>query len=61
MTPPASTVLLVEDGQDLGPLLRETGEEWNHRAVLARTGAEALDVLARERVTLMLLDHDLRT
>jgi len=54
-------VLLVEDGQDLGPLLRETGEEWNHRAVLARTGAEALDVLARERVTLMLLDHDLRT
>lgn len=54
-----ATVLLVEDGQDLGPLLRETVEEWNHRALLAQTGAEALDTLAREQVALMLLDHQL--
>jgi two-component system KDP operon response regulator KdpE len=59
VTPLAHTVLLVEDGQDLGPLLQETLEEWNHRALLARTAAEAMDVLAREPVALMLLDHQL--
>ena len=59
MTPPVDTVLLVEDAQDLGPLLRETLEEWRHRALLAQTGAEAMDVLARERVSLVLLDHEL--
>ena len=59
MTPPLDTVLLVEDAQDLGPLLQETLEEWNHRALLARTAAEALEVLAREPVALMLLDHQL--
>ena len=59
MTPPLDTVLLVEDAQDLGPLLQETLEEWNHRAVLARTAAEAMEVLAREPVALMLLDHQL--
>ena len=48
MTPPLNTVLLVEDAQDLGPLLLETLEEWNHRALLARTAAEALEVLTRE-------------
>jgi CheY-like chemotaxis protein len=59
VNPSAHTVLLVEDGLDLGPLLRETVEEWNHRALLAQTGAEALEVLAREQVSLMLLDHEL--
>lgn len=59
MTSPAHTVLLVEDSQDLGPLLQETIEEWNHRTLLARTGAEAMDLLAREPVGLMLLDHEL--
>jgi DNA-binding response OmpR family regulator len=59
VTPLAHTVLLVEDAQDLGPLLQETLEEWNHRALLARTAAEAMDVLAREPVALMLLDHQL--
>ena len=59
MTDAPATVLLVEDSQDLGPLLQETLEEWNHRAVLARTGAEAMEVLAREPVSLMLLDHEL--
>jgi len=53
------TVLLVEDAEDLGPLLRETLEEWNHRAVLAPTAAEAMQVLSREPVALMLLDHQL--
>jgi two-component system KDP operon response regulator KdpE len=53
------TVLLVEDAPDLGPLLQETLEEWNHRALLARTAAEAMEVLAREPVALMLLDHQL--
>jgi two-component system KDP operon response regulator KdpE len=52
-------VLLVEDAPDLGPLLQETLEEWNHRALLARTAAQALDILAREPVALMLLDHQL--
>jgi DNA-binding response OmpR family regulator len=52
-------VLLVEDGQDLGPLLRDTMEEWEHRAVLARTAAEAMEVLDREPVSLILLDHEL--
>lgn len=59
MTRPADTVLLVEDGQDLGPLLVETLEDWKHRAVLARTGAEALNILAREPIALVLLDHEL--
>ena len=59
MTAPSHTVLLVEDAQDLGPLLRETLEEWSHRAVLARTAAEAMEVLAREPVGLILLDHEL--
>jgi DNA-binding response OmpR family regulator len=54
-----ATVLLVEDAQDLGPLLQETLEEWSHRAVLARTGAEAMELLAREPVGLILLDHEL--
>ena len=52
-------MLLVEDGQDLGPLLRETVEEWGHRALLARTGTEALTVLAHEPVALMFLDQEL--
>src|SRR5262245_51989548 len=55
----APTVLLVEDGPDLGPLLRDTMEEWEHRAILARTAAEALEVLGREPVSLILLDHEL--
>lgn len=59
MTTPANTILLVEDAQDLGPLLRETLEEWSHRAVLAQTGAEAMEALAREPVGLVLLDHEL--
>jgi len=59
VTAPAQTVLLVEDAQDLGPLLRETLEEWSYRAVLAQTAAEAMDVLAREPVGLILLDHEL--
>jgi DNA-binding response OmpR family regulator len=59
MTAAPDTVLLVEDAQDLGPLLRETLEEWNHRALLARTAAEAMELLAREPVALMLLDHEL--
>ena len=59
MIQPAETVLLVEDAQDLGPLLVETLQEWKHRAVLARTGAEALDLLAREQIALVLLDHQL--
>lgn len=59
MSHPPDTVLLVEDAQDLGPLLVETLEEWKHPAVLARTGAEALDLLAREPIALVLLDHQL--
>jgi DNA-binding response OmpR family regulator len=49
----------VEDGQDLGPLLRDTVEEWGHRALLAQTGSEALELLGRETVGLVLLDHEL--
>ena len=59
MTSAPYTVLLVEDAQDLGPLLQETLEEWNHRALLARTAAEAMEFLTREPVALMLLDHQL--
>ncbi len=59
MTGGPETVLLVEDGPDLGPLLRDTLEEWNRRVVLATTGGEALEVLAREPVSLVLLDHEL--
>jgi DNA-binding response OmpR family regulator len=59
VSPPVDTVLLVEDAQDLGPLLRETLEEWSHHALLAQTGAEAIDVLGREPVALVLLDHEL--
>jgi DNA-binding response OmpR family regulator len=59
MSAPPEIVLLVEDGRDLGPLLRDTLEEWNHPTVLARTGAEALAAMAREPVGLLLLDHQL--
>ncbi|HZJ55230.1 MAG TPA: response regulator [Myxococcaceae bacterium] len=59
MTSPTHAVLLVEDAPDLGPLLRETLEEWNHRAVLAVTAGEAMEVLSRETVSLILLDHEL--
>lgn len=59
MSSPTHTVLLVEDSPDLGPLLQETLEEWEHRAVLARTAAEAIDLLASEPVGLILLDHEL--
>lgn len=59
MTGSAETILLVEDAQDLGLLLRETLEDWSHRSVLAQTAAEALEILAREPVALMLLDHQL--
>ncbi|HEY1334116.1 MAG TPA: response regulator [Myxococcaceae bacterium] len=59
MTGSADTVLLVEDAQDLGSLLQETLEDWSHRSVLAQTAAEAIEILAREPVGLMLLDHQL--
>ena len=59
MTPPQQSILVVEDGPDLGMLLREALVDMNRRAVLARTGAEALDILAREPVSLLLLDWDL--
>ena len=53
------SVLLVEEALDLGPPLRDEIEEWGRRVFLAATGHEALELLARERVALMLLDHDL--
>jgi len=59
MSPLSRTVLLVEDGQDLGPLLRDTLEDWEWRALLVRSGGEAMEVLAREPVGLMLLDYEL--
>jgi DNA-binding response OmpR family regulator len=59
VTGPARTILLVEDSKDLGPLLRETLEEWGHRAVLAQTAAQAMETLTREPVGLVLLDHEL--
>jgi len=59
VSPAAATVLLVEDSPDLGPLLRDTIEEWNWRVVLARNGSEAMELLAREAVALVLLDHEL--
>jgi CheY-like chemotaxis protein len=59
VSPAADTVLLVKDSQDLGPLLRDTIEEWNRRLVLARSGSEAMDLLAREAVARVLVDHEL--
>jgi DNA-binding response OmpR family regulator len=53
------TVLLVEDAHDLGPLLRDTLEEWGRRTLLATDGAKALELLRRETVSLMLLDYEL--
>ena len=53
------TVLLVEDAQDLGPLLRDTLEEWGRRTLLATNGAEAIELLRHETVSLMLLDYEL--
>ena len=59
MTGGPETVLLVEDGPDLGPLLRDTLEEWNRRVVLAPTGGEALEALGQKPMSLLLLDHEL--
>ena len=53
------TILVVEDGPDLGMLLREALADMNRRAVLARTGGEALRILGRETVSLLLLDWTL--
>ena len=55
----AQSILVVEDGPDLGMLLREALADMNRRAVLATTGSEALAILAREPVSLLLLDWDL--
>lgn len=59
MSPAQQSILVVEDGPDLGMLLRETLVDMNRHAVLARTGGEALEILAREPVSLLLLDWDL--
>jgi DNA-binding response OmpR family regulator len=53
------SILVVEDGPDLGMLLREALADMNQRAVVATTGSEALAILAREPVSLLLLDWDL--
>lgn len=53
------TVLLVEDAPDLGPLLRETLEEWGYSALLGRSVAEAWACSRRTRCRLVLLDQEL--
>ncbi len=59
MSAAQQSILVVEDGPDLGMLLREALADMNRRAVLATTGSEALSILAREPVSLLLLDWDL--
>ncbi len=59
MSAAQQSILVVEDGPDLGMLLREALADMNRRAVLATTGGEALSILAREPVSLLLLDWDL--
>ena len=59
MSAAQQSILVVEDGPDLGMLLREALADMNRRAVLATTGSEALAILAREPVSLLLLDWDL--
>ena len=49
-------ILLVEDGPELGLVLRETIAEWDYRVLLVPSGSEAMQVLARQPVALLLLD-----
>ena len=52
-------ILLVEDERELGLVLRETIEEWDHRVPLVPSGSEAMRVLADGPVGLLLLDWQL--
>ena len=55
----APPILLVEDGPELGLVLQETIEEWGRRVLLVPSGSEAMQVLAQQPVTLLLLDWEL--
>ena len=50
------TVLLIDDEQAFLEGLADALESQGHRVLKARTGVEALDILARERVSLATVD-----
>lgn len=50
-------IMVVEDEEDILQLLSYTLTKAGFRVVLAQSGEEALEKLARERVDLILLDH----
>jgi DNA-binding response OmpR family regulator len=52
----AASVLVVEDDRDIGPDLVRALVGYGYVAVLAQTGAAALDVVAERRPDLILLD-----
>jgi len=53
------TILLVDDDDDLRPIMCDVLQEAGYRPVEARDVASARDVLARERVDAVLLDWNL--
>jgi DNA-binding response OmpR family regulator len=52
----AGTVLLVEDDQSIGVLVRTYLERDGYRVVWARSGADAIDAVSRHQVRLVVLD-----
>jgi len=49
-------ILIVEDNHMLGVLLKDILQEWKYKALLARDGRNALAILQKEKVSLVLSD-----
>ena len=56
MTLRPTTVLVVDDDEGVRTVLRRALEEYKYRVLTASSGQEALDILARTDVEVMLLD-----
>lgn len=51
-----NTILIVEDDIDINNLLKDLLEKENYRVISAYSGTEALMLLEKEKINLVLLD-----
>lgn len=49
-------ILIIEDTEQVSTLLKLKVERWGHKATVAETGKEALDIIKTEMYDLILLD-----
>ncbi|MCD4675457.1 MAG: response regulator [Desulfobacula sp.] len=49
-------ILIIEDTDQVSKLLKLKVEKWGHKALVAETGKEALDIIKNEMFDLILLD-----